>query len=1034
MHLRLSRCGISDVSSLARFTELQSLYLAGNAVTDLTPLSGLTALQRLALGDNSISDLTPLAGLEQLRFLDLNRNSISDLTPLTGLASLQHLSLADNAIRDISPLASLSGLWSLSVAENSISDLSPLAGLMELQALYAGGNEIAELEPLRGMQYLGRLDLSDNVIANLMPLVDLRGLTRLNLSGNPSSEITSLAGLHNLTHLELANADLSDIGPLAGLTALLELDLSGNSIVDVAPLSGLAGLTRLLLAENAIADVSSLAGLSRLAYLNLGDNEISDVAPLVSNRGLGLGDTLYLAGNPLSQDSRTMHVPVLEARGIAFSSEPQQVVIDFPDPFLHRRLRIELGPLFGYPITSAHMERVTELNLNFAAIKDLTGLEYAGSLEILSVDENLVEDLSPLAGLRNLTRLGLEDNSVSDLTPLAGLTQLQRLGLAGNAVSDLSPLAGLSSMENLILSDNSISDLSPLSGMNKLRVLYLIRNRVEDLSPLSGLAGLEILNLFDNEISDISPLRDLTGIVELNMEYNAISDLAPLERLTDLQDLGLGVNAISDIAALSNLTRLWNLRLYDNAIADMSPMSNLAALQSLNLSGNAIQRVPDLSRLTRLVRLMLSDNSISDPAPLARLASIGELYLGGNAIVDMEQLLSATELGPGDAVDLSGNPLNRASREVHVPALRNRGVGVTLASLSIEDAFAKEGEALEFTVRLSAPVEEPVRVRWQAAGISANESVDFRSGQEGTIEIAAGETSSTLSVPTLADDEEEMPESVRVHLSDAATEFPEGVKNWFERIQTVSGLASAFGTISDKAVKARVTPFFPTPGYENGQGFARVVNHGADSGEIQIDAFDDAGRHRGTATLAVGAGQAVHFNSDDLKTGSGDKGLDGAVAAGIGAWRLQLRSSLDFEVLSYVRTRDGFLTGMHDIVPSNQDGYLVPVFNPASNRNQSSRLRVVNVASRPADVSITGIDDDGESPGDVVKVSIPSGAARLLTAAQLENGDSGLQGALGDGKGKWRLLVNSEQPVVVMNLLESPTGHLTNLSTRFVRQ
>ena len=883
------------------------------------------------------------------------------------------------------------------------------------------------------MQYLGRLDLSDNVITNLMPLVDLRGLTRLNLSGNPISEITSLAGLHNLTHLELANADLSDIGPLAGLTALLELDLSGNAIVDVAPLSGLAGLTRLLLAENAIADVSSLAGLSRLAYLNLGDNEISDVAPLVSNMGLGLGDTLYLAGNPLSQDSRTMHVPVLEARGIAFSSEPQQVVIDFPDPFLHRRLRIELGPLFGSPITSAHMERVTELNLNFAAIKDLTGLEYAGSLEILSVDENLVEDLSPLAGLRNLTRLGLEDNSVSDLSPLAGLTQLQRLGLVGNAVSDLSPLAGLSAMENLILSDNSISDVSPLSGMNKLRVLYLIRNRVEDLSPLGGLAGLEILNLFDNEISDIAPLRELTSLVELRIDYNAISDLAPLERLTDLQDLGLGVNAISDIAALSNLTKLWNLRLYDNAIADMSPVSNLAALQSLNLSGNAIQRVPDLSRLTRLVRLMLSDNSISDPAPLARLASIGALYLGGNAIVDMEQLLSATELGPGDAVDLSGNPLSRASREAHVPALRNRGVGVTLASLSIEDAFAKEGEALEFTVRLSAPVEEPVRVRWRAAGVSATEDVDFHSGQEGTIEIAAGETASTLSVPTLADDEEEMPESMRVHLSDPATEFPEGVKidaSGFRRFPDWL----AFGTISDKAVKARVTPFFPTPGYENGQGFARVVNHGADSGEIQIDAFDDAGRHRGTATLAVGASQAVHFNSDDLKTGSGDKGLDGAVAAGIGAWRLQLRSSLDFEVLSYVRTRDGFLTGMHDIVPSNQDGYLVPVFNPASNRNQSSRLRVVNVASRPADVSVTGIDDDGESPGDVVKVSIPSGAARLLTAAQLENGDSGLQGALGDGQGKWRLLVNSEQPVVVMNLLESPTGHLTNLSTRLVGQ
>ena len=40
-----------------------------------------------------------------------------------------------------------------------------------------------------------------------------------------------------------------------------------------------------------------------------------------------------------------------------------------------------------------------------------------------------------------------------------------------------------------------------------------------------------------------------------------------------------------------------------------------------------------------------------------------------------------------------------------------------------------------------------------------------------------------------------------------------------------------------------------------------------------------------------------------------------------------------------------------------------------------------------------------------------------------------LEGALGDGAGKWRLVVTSEQPIQVMSLLASPTGHLTNLST-----
>ena len=40
-----------------------------------------------------------------------------------------------------------------------------------------------------------------------------------------------------------------------------------------------------------------------------------------------------------------------------------------------------------------------------------------------------------------------------------------------------------------------------------------------------------------------------------------------------------------------------------------------------------------------------------------------------------------------------------------------------------------------------------------------------------------------------------------------------------------------------------------------------------------------------------------------------------------------------------------------------------------------------------------------------------------------------LVGALGDGAGKWRLVVTSVPPIQVMSLLASPTGHLTNLST-----
>ena len=39
-----------------------------------------------------------------------------------------------------------------------------------------------------------------------------------------------------------------------------------------------------------------------------------------------------------------------------------------------------------------------------------------------------------------------------------------------------------------------------------------------------------------------------------------------------------------------------------------------------------------------------------------------------------------------------------------------------------------------------------------------------------------------------------------------------------------------------------------------------------------------------------------------------------------------------------------------------------------------------------------------------------------------------IDGALGDGRGKWQLTLTASAPVIVMSVLRSPTGHLSNLS------
>ena len=243
----------------------------------------------------------------------------------------------------------------------------------------------------------------------------------------------------------------------------------------------------------------------------------------------------------------------------------------------------------------------------------------------------------------------------------------------------------------------------------------------------------------------------------------------------------------------------------------------------------------------------------------------------------------------------------------------------------------------------------------------------------------------------------------------------------------LSNLSTAPG---NAAGSVHFVPYLPSASDALGRtGVARVINHSGEAGEVRIDAFDDEGQSYGPVTLSLDAGEAVHFHSEHLENGTEERALSGALGPGEGAWCLELSSELDIEVLSYVITADGLLTAMHDTVPSAGGRHRVAIFNPDISTNRMSHLRLVNPGEEAAEVSIVGVDDRGESPGSEVTTTIPAGASRSYTAADLESGGEGLEGALGDGEGKWRLVVESAQPIVAIGLLSDSVGHLSNLST-----
>ena len=110
--------------------------------------------------------------------------------------------------------------------------------------------------------------------------------------------------------------------------------------------------------------------------------------------------------------------------------------------------------------------------------------------------------------------------------------------------------------------------------------------------------------------------------------------------------------------------------------------------------------------------------------------------------------------------------------------------------VSITDASATEGTAMEFAVTLSEPrPDTDVTVHWRVSGDTAAESVDFVGGS-GTLIIPAGKTSGTVVVSTMDDDVAEPEDAFRVSLVDTAPAAPRGV--------VLSATASeAVGRISD---------------------------------------------------------------------------------------------------------------------------------------------------------------------------------------------------------------------------------------------
>ena len=221
------------------------------------------------------------------------------------------------------------------------------------------------------------------------------------------------------------------------------------------------------------------------------------------------------------------------------------------------------------------------------------------------------------------------------------------------------------------------------------------------------------------------------------------------------------------------------------------------------------------------------------------------------------------------------------------------------------------------------------------------------------------------------------------------------------------------------------------PGDSDMESVARIVSEAESATTVMVHAWDDQGTTYGPLEFELQPHAALHMTSSDLEQGDPDKGLNEGLGDGEGNWRLVFSSKLPINVTGYLNAFNGVLTAMQAVVPEADPlVYKIPFFAPHGtwSRRPRSWLRLVNPHQHAAGITINGIDDRGGSSVGTMNLTLSPRSALMLSDEQLELGDGGLDGSLGNGSGNWHLTVSATRPVVLMNLLKNPTGSLTNLS------
>ena len=808
---------IRDLTGLEYATGLREVFFSYHWISDLTPLSGLTSLTLLSAITNRISDLSPLVGLTSLSVLSLDGNQVSDLSPLSGLTSLRNLFLERNRISDLTPLSGLTSLTNLSLWENLISNITPLSGLDSLTDLTLNNNRISDITPLRNKPSLRLLNLSHNEnLRDLSTVTGMTALARLQLDGTSVTDLSPLVAnaglasgdqiyLRDVPHL---NADAA--GHVAtlrgrGVTVFANDPLGLDRVV--RGLRVTPGVERLTVSWNPLTAQTGFNPTGyRVQWRSGSQRYLTSATPPRHEDVIGTGTTSYTIFSltpgveylvrvrsygaygppsaPVSGIPQSRPPPPRPDRvdGVTVTPGVESLVVSWNQADNAGGYKVQWKSGEQEYDSAARQALTDDGGATSYTIPDLVpGVEYtvrviatrAGSVNGMPSAEATGTPLAPAPGRVDGVTVtpGVESLAVS-WSPVADANGYKVQWRSGE--QDYDPAARQARTDDGGATSRTIPDLVP--GVEyTVRVIATRAGSVNGmpsaeatgtpLAPAPGrVDGVTVTPGVESLAVSWSPVADANGY---KVQWRSgEQDYDPAARQARTGDGGTTSRTIPDLVPGVEYTVRVIATKAD--APDGEPSAEATGIPLTTPPG----RVDGVTVSPGVESLAVSWNPVADAGgykvqwksgeqeydPMARQARTEGMGTTSHTIPD---LVSGVEY----TVRVIATRAGAADGE---PSAEATGVPGRRVGVSVADAAAMEGAAVEFPVRLTGPSIAAVTLTWiTEAGGTARAGEDYRAVATGSLTLQPGDTAGTLRVQTLDDGQVEPAETFRVRLMEA---------------------------------------------------------------------------------------------------------------------------------------------------------------------------------------------------------------------------------------------------------------------------